>query len=165
MPRAGLAIRQDADPTLGLSQNRIYIKPIDWVDRLQWRCAHRTNYKGRKEMNLLKRCEFQAAQILLRQPLQIGLILTACLLGGCPSQSGVTPNGAGGYLISKQAATGFPGLGNLKAEAMQEASQYCASQGREFVLTSAKETQPPYLLGNFPRTEIEFRCSETRPLR
>jgi hypothetical protein len=61
-------------------------------------------------------------------------------------------------LIAKQAATGFPGLGNLKAEALQEANQYCASQGREFLLRNVTETQPPYVLGNYPRSEIEFQC-------
>jgi hypothetical protein len=88
----------------------------------------------------------------------IVLTATALLCVGCASQTGVVPSGQGGYLIARQAATGFPGLGNLKAEALQEANQYCASQGREFLLTSATETQPPYILGNFPRAEIEFRC-------
>jgi hypothetical protein len=86
-------------------------------------------------------------------------LVIASVLTACASHTGVVPNGQGGYLIAKQAATGFPGLGNLKAEAMEEASQYCASQGREFVLTNAKETQPPYVMGNYPRTEIEFKCA------
>jgi len=77
---------------------------------------------------------------------------------GCASQTGVVPNGQGGYLIAKQAATGFPGLGNLKAEAMVEADQYCKGQGRTFALVNSSETQPPYVLGNYPRTEIEFQC-------
>ncbi len=92
----------------------------------------------------------------------IGLpaLLAACfLLTGCASHTGVVPNGQGGYSIAKQAATGFPGLGNLKAEILQEANQYCLSQGRAFLLTGATETQPPYLLGNYPRAEIEFRCA------
>lgn len=41
---------------------------------------------------------------------------------------------------------------------MQEASDYCAKQGREFLLTNVAETQPPYLLGNYPPAEINFRC-------
>ena len=86
----------------------------------------------------------------------------ALVLQGCASNTGIVPNGQGGYLIAKQAATGFPGLGNLKAEAMSEASQHCASQGREFLLVSAKETQPPYVMGNYPRTEIEFDCVPKR---
>jgi hypothetical protein len=84
--------------------------------------------------------------------------LSALILAGCASQTGVVPNGQGGYLIAKQAATGFPGLGNLKAEAMGEANQYCQNQGREFLLTNETETQPPYLLGNYPRAEISFQC-------
>jgi hypothetical protein len=61
-------------------------------------------------------------------------------------------------LIQKQAATGFPGPGSLKADVMRQAGDYCASQGREFLLTNVSETQPPYLLGNYPRAEINFRC-------
>jgi len=80
------------------------------------------------------------------------------LVAGCASQTGVVPNGQGGYMIAKQAATGFPGLGNLKAEALQEANQYCVSKGAELFITNSKETQPPYVLGNYPRAEIEFRC-------
>jgi hypothetical protein len=87
-----------------------------------------------------------------------GLVCALAGLFGCASQTGVVPNGQGGYLIAKQAATGFPGLGNLKAEAMSEASQNCAGQGREFLLTDATETQPPYMLGNYPRAEISFQC-------
>jgi hypothetical protein len=86
------------------------------------------------------------------------VLLLATCLAGCASQTGVVPNGAGGYMIAKQQATGFPGLGNLKAEAMQEASDYCVSRGREFVLTNETETQPPYVLGNYPRAEIVFQC-------
>jgi hypothetical protein len=87
-----------------------------------------------------------------------GVFCAALLVAGCASQTGVVPNGQGGYLIAKQAATGFPGLGNLKAEAMGEANQHCQSQGREFLLTNEMETQPPYLLGNYPRAEISFQC-------
>lgn len=92
----------------------------------------------------------------MRKVLLLGFV---SIVTGCASHTGVVPNGQGGYLIAKQAATGFPGLGNLKGEAMEEASQYCASQGREFVLTTVKETQPPYMLGNYPRAEIEFKCA------
>jgi hypothetical protein len=59
------------------------------------------------------------------------LALFALVVAGCASQTGVVPNGLVVYLIAKQAATGFPELGNLKAEAMVEANQYCQSRGRE----------------------------------
>jgi hypothetical protein len=41
---------------------------------------------------------------------------------------------------------------------MGEANQYCQSQAREFLLTNETETQPPYVLGNYPRAEISFQC-------
>jgi hypothetical protein len=90
----------------------------------------------------------------------VGLMATC--LANCGSHTGVVPNGRGGYLIAKQASTGFPGLGNLKGEALVEANQYCAAQGREFVLVQASETQPPYAFGNYPRAEIEFQCNPGR---
>jgi len=61
-------------------------------------------------------------------------------------------------MVAKQQATGFPGLGNMKAEIIVEASTHCAGMGKEFQLTSAQETQPPYILGNYPRSEIQFKC-------
>ncbi len=93
--------------------------------------------------------------------------LTAALLAlapaGCAAHSGVAPDGQGGYIIQKQAATGFRGPGSLKADIMQEAGDFCAKQGREFLLTNVTETQPPYLLGNYPRAEINFRCVANAP--
>ena len=62
------------------------------------------------------------------------------------------------YMIAKQQATGFPGLGNMKAEIIAEGVQYCADLGKEFQLISTQETQPPYILGNYPRSEIQFMC-------
>jgi hypothetical protein len=62
------------------------------------------------------------------------------------------------YLISRQAATGFPGLGSLKAEALQEASAHCHLQGRTLRVTKTDETRPPYILGNYPRVEVQFAC-------
>lgn len=90
------------------------------------------------------------------------VLLSLTALAACAAQTGVVPNGQGGFLITKQAATGFPGLGGQKAEALAEAGSYCSAQGREFVLTKVNETQPPYVMGNYPRTEIEFQCVPKR---
>lgn len=65
------------------------------------------------------------------------------------------------FMIAKQQATGFPGLGNMKAEIITEGAAYCRAQGKEFQLTGTRETQPPYILGNYPRSEIEFMCLNT----
>ena len=92
--------------------------------------------------------------------MRVGMALgTFFLMAGCSAQTGVVPTGQNSYLVAKQAATGFPGLGNLKAEALQEANQYCVGRGSDLFVTRSTETQPPYVLGNYPRAEIEFRCA------
>jgi phage tail sheath gpL-like len=82
----------------------------------------------------------------------------ACLLSACASHSGIVPIGQGVLMASKQQATGLPGLGNMKAELVAEGTAHCRAQGLEFELVSAQETKPPYVLGNYPRSEISFRC-------
>lgn len=87
--------------------------------------------------------------------------LTLCLsvfLSACASHTGVIPIGKDTYMIAKQQATGFPGLGNMKAEIIVEGSAYCSKQGKEFQIVSTQETKPPYVLGNYPRSEIQFMC-------
>lgn len=84
-------------------------------------------------------------------------VLTATL-GACASHTGVVAMGKDTFMIAKQQATGFPGLGNMKAEIIAEGSSYCASQGKEFQLVNSSETKPPYILGNYPRSEIQFMC-------
>jgi hypothetical protein len=88
-------------------------------------------------------------------------ILVATLplaLAGCAANSGVAPLGGDTFVISRQAATGFSGSGNLKAEALTEAGQYCAGQGKNVLVTNTKEAAPPYVMGNFPKAEVEFMC-------
>lgn len=84
----------------------------------------------------------------------------ALFLGGCASHSGVVPAGGDTLLVTKQAATGFSGLGNLKAEALQEASDHCTQKKRGFDVVSVTESKPPYLLGNYPRVDLKFRCTD-----
>ena len=62
------------------------------------------------------------------------------------------------FMIAQQQATGLPGLGHMKAEIIAEGTRHCARLGQEFQIVSAHETQPPYVLENYPRSEIEFIC-------
>ncbi|MEN6586032.1 MAG: hypothetical protein ABFE02_08335 [Sulfuricella sp.] len=80
------------------------------------------------------------------------------LLAGCASNSGVMPIGQDTYMVSRQAATGFSGSGTLKAEAFQEATQYCTNQGKFVQVVSTHEAAPPFVFGNFPKAEIQFMC-------
>ena len=73
-----------------------------------------------------------------------GITIITLSLSACASHTGVVPRGKDTYMISKQQATGFPGLGNMKAEIIAEGSQHCAVLGKEFQIVSTQETQPPY---------------------
>jgi hypothetical protein len=80
------------------------------------------------------------------------------LLCACTSNSGVVPAGPDTYLVSRQAATGFSGMGTLKADALREANQYCLSQTRLLKVLNTSESRPPYILGNYPKADVEFQC-------
>lgn len=94
--------------------------------------------------------------------LLMGLITAAALVGCASSTTGVISMGRDTYMISKEQGSGFSGLGSMKGEIITEAVQFCTKQGKEFQLTASKETQPPYILGNYPRSEIEFKCVTTK---
>ena len=82
----------------------------------------------------------------------------AILLAGCASNSGVVPIGQDTFMVSRQAATGFSGLGDLKGEAFREANQYCLDQTKSMQVLHTSESSPPYIFGNFPKAVIQFRC-------
>lgn len=90
----------------------------------------------------------------------ITLALTCAniLVTGCAVNSGIIPAGADIFFVSRQAATGFTGMGNLRPEALQEATQHCSKLGKQFVEVRSTETKPPYILGNYPKVDIEFKC-------
>lgn len=85
-------------------------------------------------------------------------LLSIVVLTGCASNSGVVAMGPDTYFVSRQAATGFSGQGVLKAEAMGEAGQFCSAKGKTAELTSQQDAKPPFILGNYPKTEITFKC-------
>ncbi|KLU22265.1 hypothetical protein EOS_31495 [Caballeronia mineralivorans PML1(12)] len=77
---------------------------------------------------------------------------------GCAANSGVVSMGQDNFMVSRQAATGFSGSGNLKADAFREANQYCTDQMKDMKVISAHEGEPPFLLGNSPKAEVQFKC-------
>lgn len=83
-------------------------------------------------------------------------------LAGCASNTGVTPMGGSTYMIAAQAATGIGGLGNLKADILREADQFCVAKGQEMDLVRVHENEGPFILGKFPRAEVQFRCTGKR---
>lgn len=90
--------------------------------------------------------------------MRVGLLIAAALLAGCASNSGVVPAGNGTFNITKQQATGFPGIGSMKAEVYQDAAAHCGLQKRDFTVINYQETVGPYIFGNYPRVDLVFRC-------
>ena len=86
------------------------------------------------------------------------LLTLALVLSGCAANSGIVPMGNDTYMVSRQAASGFSGMGTLKAEAMREAYQQCQLTGKRVEIVEAIDAQPPYIFGNFPKTELRFKC-------
>jgi len=91
-----------------------------------------------------------------------GYILIACALAisfvSCASNSGIVSIGPDTYMVSRQAATGFSGSGDLKAEAFREANQYCLSLKKVMQVVRTSEANPPYVFGNYPKAEVQFMC-------
>jgi S1-C subfamily serine protease len=88
----------------------------------------------------------------------IFIVFLLLLLSSCAVNSGIVQMGNSTYIVTRQAATGFSGLGSLKAEAMKEANAFCQKSGKSLVIIKTTDSEPPYVLGNFPRTEICFKC-------
>ena len=88
-------------------------------------------------------------------------LASTAIIAGCAANSGVVQAGNGTYLVSRQAATGFSGSGTLKADALREADKFCTGLHKSLEILQATEAQPPYLLGNFPKAEIQFRCIDS----
>lgn len=86
-------------------------------------------------------------------------LLTA-LLSGCAVHTGVVEISSNTYMVSRQAATGFTGRGNLKEESLSEANLFCKNKSKSLKIISIQEAQPPYILGNFPKAEVQFACEE-----
>ena len=91
---------------------------------------------------------------------KITALLLASIISSCAYNSGVVPIGNEEFFISKQAKSGFKGLANLKAEAIQEGTQFCNAMNKEFELVTpiAEPSNISIRIGSFPRVEITFLC-------
>ncbi len=60
------------------------------------------------------------------------------------------------YRIYHRAATGFVSIQSIREAAEQRATEFAGRQGKSFTVLGERISQPPYILGNFPRIEIVF---------
>lgn len=47
---------------------------------------------------------------------------------------------------------------DIRTDAYKEASDYCQKSTKNFEVISSEETKPPYILGNYPRITLTFKC-------
>ena len=88
----------------------------------------------------------------------ICLLVMAIFVSGCAINSGIVPMGNNTFKVSRQASTGFWSAYALKCSTLEEANQFCVDRGKSLKILLFKEHQPPYILGNFPRAEVQFTC-------
>jgi hypothetical protein len=66
------------------------------------------------------------------------------------------------YRIYHRASTGFVSIQSIREAAEQRADEFARRQGKSFVVLGEKISQPPYILGNFPRIEIVIALIEKK---
>ena len=64
--------------------------------------------------------------------------------------------GANEYLISRTGAS-FTGMGELKANAIRDANEYCGFSKKVIAVQGLKET--PMSVGVYPQVEVNFSCN------
>ena len=87
------------------------------------------------------------------------LLVVVLFLSGCATKPGVVSSGPDTYLVYHQGATGLSDLGKLKAEALQEAKEYCLSQNKNIRVVNTN-VSPPHVMNNLPRASVQFMCLE-----
>jgi S1-C subfamily serine protease len=90
--------------------------------------------------------------------LKLLVVFVAIVLASCAVNTGIVPYGPNTFVVARQAATGFSGSGDLKAEVLREADQHCKTLQKAVRVIAVKEAQPPFILGNFPKAEVQFAC-------
>lgn len=90
----------------------------------------------------------------------VSLLASALLLGACAQNTGVGALYGDVLMVAHQGATGASSATAVRYETMAEAQAHCTGQRREMYLVELIENKPPFLLGNFPRSEVRFMCLE-----
>lgn len=89
-------------------------------------------------------------------------ILVSLIVGGCAINTGVVSIGQDTYSVTRQAVgLSSRALFPLQVANISDGASYCAELSKVFEFVAIKETQPPYIFGNFPRSELQFKCGAT----
>lgn len=67
------------------------------------------------------------------------------------------------YRVYHRAATGFVSIHSIRQSAESRAEDFARRQGKTITILGEKISNPPYILGNFPRIEIVFALIDEKP--
>ena len=84
----------------------------------------------------------------------------AVLLAGCAAHPAIVPAGGGTYIASRSGQV-YNSITELKAKTLTQADEFCAIKHMIFVVLSSTNSEPPYIFGNYPRVEVQFKCVPT----
>jgi hypothetical protein len=60
------------------------------------------------------------------------------------------------YTLYERGATGFVSIQTLRTNLERRAELFANRQNKSFIVLGEKISEPPYILGNFPRIQIVF---------
>ena len=90
------------------------------------------------------------------------LIAVLAILQGCsPSNPGVARLGNSQYILTRQAASGFHGLGAVKIDALREAKNYCMVLGQTLLVTDTLDSRPRIYWAIIQEQKSPFAASNT----
>jgi hypothetical protein len=87
------------------------------------------------------------------------LILVTCVLwlAACAAEPGIVPAGQDTFMASRSGKF-YVSMTDVRAAVLREAGDFCEKRNMTFAVISTQSTQPPYIVGNNPEIEIQFRC-------
>lgn len=87
------------------------------------------------------------------------LVLPFLLMGCATTTTGPTPVGENKYVMSRQEGAFPSGSEPLLQEVLEQANNFCKSLGKNMELIDSKENPGPYIMGNYPKATITFKCT------
>lgn len=85
-------------------------------------------------------------------------LIAAAVVSGCASQTPALPLYGDVLYVARQGATGLSSPTELRLLALQDAEAKCRETSKAMEMVEIVEAKPPFILGNFPRAEVRFRC-------
>ena len=64
------------------------------------------------------------------------------------------------FRIYDRAASGFVSIGATREGLEERARKFCEDKDKNLKVLESEQSNPPYILGNFPRMELIFICEE-----